>query len=271
MRDWYDLKEYIRTHNTEDPEVWEYLESRINMTEFVDHFILEAWTSKGDGNRNTRIWRENVPGSQWHTIPYDWDHWKGPKRDNIRRMYKFDRTGKSAIFKPFTKNPKFYNFFANRYNDWLNTVLTYQNVSEVVDRVYLESADEQPRDREFWTSRGQTYTEVQDQRDWIKDFALEKGFWIRDQFREVLKTGEARKVKLNTSTGTGSIKISTIEIDKFPWTGVYFDGIPFQLTAVPPAGYKFVGWSDESLPQEASVEINLSGNAEFTATFEPVE
>lgn len=39
--------------------------------------------------------------------------------------------------------------------------------------------------------------------------------------------------------GAGKIKISTIVPDSLPWTGVYFNGNPVKLTALPNPGYEF--------------------------------
>jgi hypothetical protein len=42
--------------------------------------------------------------------------------------------------------------------------------------------------------------------------------------------------------GAGRIQVSTIVPDSYPWTGVYFDGNPVTITAIPNPGYTFNRW-----------------------------
>ena len=45
---------------------------------------------------------------------------------------------------------------------------------------------------------------------------------------------------LNTSpAGAGRIEISTITPTSYPWSGVYFNGNPVTITAIPNPGYTF--------------------------------
>ncbi|MCB9234532.1 MAG: CotH kinase family protein [Bacteroidia bacterium] len=268
LDDWRALENYIQTNDMQDPAVWDYIQKRINIPEFIDHWVLEVYTSKGDPGRNTRLWRENKEGSQWQSIPYDWDHWKDVDRNFLDIVISYDEYGRNSIFVYLMENPHFKQMFLNRMSDWLNTAFAYPNVSATLDTIYAETIEEQPRDREFWMSKGQEYVEVGEQLQWMKDYALERGFWLREQFKEVVGTGDARRIQLNTSTGTGSFQISTIKVDKFPWAGVYFQGTPFNLTAIPPQGYHFAGWSDPAFPNQPDIMVDLQNNLDLTAIFE---
>ena len=42
--------------------------------------------------------------------------------------------------------------------------------------------------------------------------------------------------------GAGKIHISTITPSDYPWQGVYFDGIPIRMEAIPNPGYSFLNW-----------------------------
>ena len=48
--------------------------------------------------------------------------------------------------------------------------------------------------------------------------------------------------------------------------GVYFQGIPVQVVAVPAPGYRFAGWKNDGTTDE-EVTITLSGDTLITATF----
>ncbi len=47
--------------------------------------------------------------------------------------------------------------------------------------------------------------------------------------------------------GAGTIHISTITPDTYPWQGVYFNGIPVKIEAVANEGYNFLHWGNNGL------------------------
>lgn len=57
-------------------------------------------------------------------------------------------------------------------------------------------------------------------------------------------------------------------VTKTPDSNVYHAGTVVELTAVPAAGYKFVSWSGANNTTTNPLQITVSGNATYTATFE---
>jgi uncharacterized repeat protein (TIGR02543 family) len=50
------------------------------------------------------------------------------------------------------------------------------------------------------------------------------------------------------------------------WSGIYFEGIPIKLTAVPNSGYEFAGWDgiEQTSPK---ITIDLNEDLVLTANF----
>jgi len=72
--------------------------------------------------------------------------------------------------------------------------------------------------------------------------------------------------------GAGKINISTIVPDSLPWTGVYFNGNPVRITALPNPGYTFSHWditagASTVVDTSTSIENNISWNTLFKAHF----
>jgi len=53
-----------------------------------------------------------------------------------------------------------------------------------------------------------------------------------------------------------------------PWQGVYFQGIPVQITAVPAPGYRFAGWESAALPQTPELSLTVQVTQTITPRFE---
>jgi hypothetical protein len=60
-------------------------------------------------------------------------------------------------------------------------------------------------------------------------------------------------------------------VQDLPWQGVYFQGIPIQVTAAPAPGFRFAGWGPGSLPQNPAITLTVSGPLTVTPRFEVVE
>jgi hypothetical protein len=68
--------------------------------------------------------------------------------------------------------------------------------------------------------------------------------------------------------GAGVIKISTITPKTYPWTGVYFDGVPVTVTAIANPGYVFANWNNDTLTH-AELELNVTEATTMLAVFKP--
>ncbi|MBI4648806.1 MAG: lamin tail domain-containing protein [Bacteroidia bacterium] len=93
-------------------------------------------------------------------------------------------------------------------------------------------------------------------------------FYIQQEF----ELNKQVSVTLNVyPPNAGTIKISTIIPDKYPWSGIYFDGAPVEITAFPNPGYEFSFWqSVHLLPypfHQESFILNIDTNDVFTAYF----
>jgi len=72
----------------------------------------------------------------------------------------------------------------------------------------------------------------------------------------------------NVHPEMGKIRINTLAIDSFPWTGYYYRNIPVSLTALPEPGYRFVGWNGTVNSETAQVTVPMSEYSNITALFE---
>ena len=73
----------------------------------------------------------------------------------------------------------------------------------------------------------------------------------------------ALEVELNVfPAGAGTIKISTLQPTSYPWTGVYYYGVPITIEAVANEGYTFDHW-------DANTVLSALENAVFTGLLAP--
>ena len=96
--------------------------------------------------------------------------------------------------------------------------------------------------------------------------------YARNQIQTDL--GMAGQVTLTlqaSPAGAGRIQISTITPQTLPWSGVYFNGNPVTVTAIPNPGYTFDHWHSDVIittnDTNQSVTRNYTANDNITAFF----
>lgn len=51
--------------------------------------------------------------------------------------------------------------------------------------------------------------------------------------------------------------MNSLEVDRYPWTGRYFQEVPVTLEAIPANGVVFSGWRNPDWPQTPVVTVLL--------------
>jgi hypothetical protein len=96
---------------------------------------------------------------------------------------------------------------------------------------------------------------------------------IRNQIQDALELDGQFDLLLDVyPANAGTIHLNTITPTQYPWEGVYYKGIPIELTAVANPGYNFTSWEsngdiDDLLNPSWTGETYNNG-LDFTALFE---
>ena len=92
---------------------------------------------------------------------------------------------------------------------------------------------------------------------------IQEAFGLEDQVNLTIKVWPPE---------AGTVKINTIEVDTFPWHGVYFNGNPVEVTIQPRPGFNFKYW--EALHQfegpdtRTAISYNFEQGDTLVAFFE---
>jgi hypothetical protein len=68
--------------------------------------------------------------------------------------------------------------------------------------------------------------------------------------------------------GAGKIHISTIEPSEYPWQGIYFNGVPIKIEAIPSPGYIFANWGANPLISNILNAVYLDTLDTYNTTFD---
>ncbi|MBL4656633.1 MAG: CotH kinase family protein [Flavobacteriales bacterium] len=252
------------------------IEARLDIQNFCDHFITQTFYVNWDWPQNNiKYWRSQKPGSKWRYIVTDMDMGLGfigsVNDDDLERLLTQSTTVHAQMVNGLLDNTTFHNYFINRYADLINTVFTADNMRGLA-YLYRDSIiGEMQRHIDLWGGDFSLWQTVNIEGNLI-NFINNRQAPARNHIEQFFNLNKQVNVTLNVyPEGAGTIQISTIVPDSLPWTGVYFDGVPVTITAIPNPGYQFSFWqSIDLLPSpnsNISISLNIDTNDAFTAYF----
>jgi hypothetical protein len=275
----YSMRDLIVHPNSTSSDKFDEYNQKLDLYNFTDYIIGENWYANVDWiYNNMKLARSRTYDNKWKFFLQDVELGLGGWTDFNQNMFDHFRWNNQPnpfweIYNGLIQTPEFKNYFINRYADLMNTIFRNDYYQPVVDSMYNELLPELPRHFELWTGDVtggmQTYANIRN--NILYQFSNRNPV-VRDQIVDEYGLEEHIDVTLDVSPqDAGRIKISTIIPDSLPWTGVYFNGNPVLLTAIPNPGYTFENWQPNvCIPfgsTNQSLNLNITNNCTFTAQF----
>ncbi|MFH1320173.1 MAG: lamin tail domain-containing protein [Bacteroidota bacterium] len=276
-----DMAFFILTNDMADADNYEKAKKMLDFENFCDHFITETYYVNWDWPQNNiKYWRaNNDSASKWRYILTDLDFglgFGGSFTDNdLNRALNATNWGgepivHSGLLNALLKNITFRNYFINRYADLINTVFHPNELGGLAHEIRDSIAEEMPRHLEKWGGEMWIWNMSIDGS--LMTFINNRQTPARDHIEKEFELNKQVSVTLNVyPKNAGKIKINTIFPDSLPWAGIYFDGVPISITALPNPGYEFSFWQSAMLVQtpdsNQTITLNVDTNDAFTAYF----
>ncbi len=267
---WNELVDFFENNSFYCDDKITEADQLIDLDNFITLQALVHATQYKNWGYGVFMFRQKGEGGKWQWIIWDTDrafiesNWNGFTNPYNSIAAYLD----NLITKKLLQNQSFKEKYINRLADLLNTVFLPENVIALIDSLAQEVAPEIPAEVSRWNS---TIDKWNENIEFLKKFARERPEIVRQQLKSYFQLNGQAELTAGINSGKGKIKINSITIDQFPWTGKYFLQIPITLTAIPAPGYCFAGWSDTSLPANKSITITLSKIKSIFAIFKPAE
>ncbi|MGD9930074.1 MAG: CotH kinase family protein [Mangrovibacterium sp.] len=271
---------FIETNDIRLASNYEYLATQMDIPNFIRYQSSEIFFDNWDwpGN-NIKFWKDYSTTGRWRWILHDTDFGYGLY--NVNDIFYHNTLmlatatdgdewpnppWSTLILRKLLENAAFQHSFINTFADHLNTNLKTEKTLELIEHYSSQIESEIPFHVEKW---GSTVS------DWISTVNLMQEFSqlrpeiIRGYIREYFSISQNQQITLNISgCDDASIYLNTITINEFPWDGIYFNQIPIELTALAPAGYKFVRWEGDLQSTEPKIQVSMETDMSLTAVFE---
>jgi hypothetical protein len=245
--------------NVLDPQYWEKADSLFDQTYYVDYIISESWMGNVDwpGN-NIKIYRSDKTNHRWRFATIDMElallpnAWTDSNFDHI--VYMMGQSPSNPyinIWLQGIQNTQFKNYFINRFADVMNTSYDTTRLLAIEDDFFNQTVGEMPNEFQRWGNPwdipGQMAQFNTDHQSFRNELRVRTGK-VRNHIQADFALPQQVDMTLDVYPAwAGKIHISTIEPDTYPWDGVYFDGVPIKIEAIPAPGYSFSHWENNIL------------------------
>ncbi|MBN1888629.1 MAG: CotH kinase family protein [Thermoflexales bacterium] len=275
---WDHFFQFVEGNDLADPANYAYVQTQVDIPAFIDYNILQIYAANVDWpHHNVHQFRPRVQGGRWHWVFWDSDHGFGMdgrstvRSDMMRRLLEFNhpQTGGRDVLllRKLLKNPVFLERFLVRMADLLNTTLSPSSVIAHIDALAAELEPDMAYESLRWSSLTDWESNVQQ----LRDFARRRPDYVRQHALECFDLDGLQPLRLAPpAEGQGYVAVNDVVLEELPWQGVYFQGLPLVLNAVPAAGYRFAGWDPPSLPQTPVITVTAGAAQTIAPRFEAV-
>ncbi|MEX1376547.1 MAG: lamin tail domain-containing protein [Eubacteriales bacterium] len=157
---WLELREYVKTHDLSDPQVYEKVKSWVDIESYMDMVINEIYVGNQDTG-NIKCYRERTEGAKWKWFYYDVD-WgffytlaANVNTNNLRGYINDVGHGAGDGFETWLimgllENKDFERQFIERFAYHINVTYNSDRVIERINEIYELLDPEMPQDRAHW-------------------------------------------------------------------------------------------------------------------------
>ena len=265
-----EFRDWVEQSDCSTEEFWQQLQTRMDVQSYIDYVAINYYFGNIDVQewRNYRLWRgtatdenDTYRDTRWKWIIYDIDalSWSASKFDgqDVATVNTFATTGthpslplvQSVLCTKLLENPEFRKQFALSLMDMVNNNFTVERAEEILASYGLGM-------------------------DFMNGYFRKRPGYAPQHLAQLLNLqGTLETVSVTTSDPeAGSVTVNTSKIDlrDGQWEGKYFTDYPITVTAVPNAGYRFVGWKGAADTTEASITVPVDGGIVLEAVFAPL-
>jgi hypothetical protein len=299
---YHAVTDFLKGNDMSLRENYEHIIREIDINNFTDYQIANIYASNADwpGN-NTDFWRLRTSGDpgaprghdgRWRWMSYDTDfgfnmplpynRGGSPSHNTLAFATATGGTGwpnpewTTFMLRSLLVNNDFKTAFINRFADLLNTFFLPGRVNTIINDMMSHLGQEMPEHIQRWrtpSNMSDWYSNV----DAMTDFANQRPEYQRNHLRSYFDLGSDVEITLTVNdTAQGYVKINTIDIvpstpgvkdNPYPWTGIYFEGNPVQVEAVPKPGYRFSHWTGTEETQERVLKFSPVADMSLSANF----
>ena len=274
----YDNYNSFLNLNVNNPNFWNQADRYFDMQYYNDYVMSESWMANVDWPwNNIKIYRSDKTDYRWRFCTVDMELAQSPNGwtdcyyDHINYLLGGDpNIPYINIFLRCIQNDRFRNYFINRFADLMNTVYDTSRILPIENKMFNQTVVEMQKEYNRW-GNGNLPAQMSDffnNHQVFRDQLSQRTTYVRNNIINNFLLPNPVDLTLDVlPAGAGKIHISTIEPTTYPWTGVYFNGVPVKIEAIPNPGFHFMHWGNNGLVNDTLNSLWLDTLQTFATNF----
>ncbi|MBN2009165.1 CotH kinase family protein [candidate division KSB1 bacterium] len=269
---WNNLNNFLENNNLSNGSNFDQAADMIDIRNITDYNIVQIFGGNKDWpNGNIYCFRPHDGSEPWRWIMWDADYTLGsPTLEsfdyNTLWWATWEDLDGTLPLRSLLRNESYQKYFINRFADLLNTLFVPENINRKIDSLAALIAHEIPVETARW---GGSFEQWEPNINRIKDYVNQRPDNVRDHIKSKFLLNGYDSLNLSApQPGLESIRVNSIEIKQFPWSGIYFEDVPIEIEAKAAIGYNFKEWSNPELPDTNLITLPIDQTYNLYPIFE---
>lgn len=284
---WVNLYNFVMGNSMTNQANYNYVDSKLSFKSIIDYMIYNSYVVNSDFiNWNSAWWRGRAKmgdKKKWRYWMWDMDNvydlgenFSGlPTTDMNSSPCDYTNVFQNAgpneghpdILEKLLTNPSFKSMYINRYADLLNSAFKCDSIMNHFNHFKSILTPEMPRQIAKW---GGTMAEWNKNMDTLQSKIQRRCAYIESKIVDCYNVTGPFPLTVNVDPpGAGNVKLNTIWLNNFIWTGNYFGGVTmtFSASVTDTANYEFDYWEFQNHApsptinsDSVSIVLNTSDN-----------
>lgn len=263
----HDAHDHFMQLDPADTSFWSRADRYFDLKYYNDYIIAQLWMDNVDWGfnyNNLKLYRSDATDYRWRYILTDLEYGLLPNdqpwifncyHNYLNQLINWPSSDPDNphlnIWLRGIQNDRFRNYFINRFADLMNTLYLPSRLLAIDNSMFNQTVVEMANEYRRWGDPGdipgQLNTFYQTHLLFQDELNCRPG-QMRNHIQSEFGLPQQVDVSLDVHpSNSGHIVISTISPEVYPWSGVYFDGLPVSIEARALPGYQFSHWEGNGL------------------------
>ncbi len=253
-KDYMKMYRYFENCTSMDSLAYAKICSQLDIRNYINYRITQIFINNSDSRGNIRYWKAKNLDNRFRMILYDTDASFGSYRRNfLKKSLSKEETDwynpewSTMFLRKLITNQSFKNDFVNQASHLLNTVFHKDTIIQAVDHMQRIYIDELPRNSRQLAKH--TRYGVNTEKKWLehvdelRQFAKLRPKHFRSEVNRLLAKKGSFHLNLQ---GKGMVSINSNYMQRLPFHGTYFKGVPISIEFIPDSGRIFSEWNQHA-------------------------